>query len=181
MKYVERRLISELMKNSRRSDRDLAKVLGVSQPTISRTIKKLEKEGYIKEYTIVPDFGKLGYTLLGYTLVKQHQAGDEKVKEVKNETAKLDRGNPFAKITVVQGEGLGKDLLFASFYRDYSEFAEQMERIKRIPITDVNTIETFLVNISDPRNSRLLSMSKVAKHSLDLHKEEGNEPKKPLG
>jgi DNA-binding Lrp family transcriptional regulator len=51
MKTVELRLMAELMKNSRRSDRDLAKAVGVSQPTIGRTIKKLEKEGYIKEYT----------------------------------------------------------------------------------------------------------------------------------
>jgi DNA-binding Lrp family transcriptional regulator len=49
MKDIERRLISELMKNSRRSDRELAKALGTSQPTITRG--KLEREGIIKEYT----------------------------------------------------------------------------------------------------------------------------------
>jgi DNA-binding Lrp family transcriptional regulator len=58
---VELRLISELMKNSRRSDRELGKVLGISQPTVSRMIKKLEKEGVIKEYNMMPDFAKLGY------------------------------------------------------------------------------------------------------------------------
>jgi DNA-binding Lrp family transcriptional regulator len=36
MKDVELRLISELLKNSRRSDRELAKVLHVSQPTVGR-------------------------------------------------------------------------------------------------------------------------------------------------
>jgi DNA-binding Lrp family transcriptional regulator len=45
MKDSELRLTAELMKNSRRSDRELAKALGVSQPMISRMIKKLEKEG----------------------------------------------------------------------------------------------------------------------------------------
>lgn len=44
MKDVELKLISELLKNSRRSDRELAKTLGVSQPTVSRTLKRLEKE-----------------------------------------------------------------------------------------------------------------------------------------
>jgi DNA-binding Lrp family transcriptional regulator len=38
-------LISKLMKNSRRSDREPSKVLGVSQATVSRIIRKLEKEG----------------------------------------------------------------------------------------------------------------------------------------
>ena len=65
MKDVELRLISELMKNSRRSDRELAKATGVSQPTISRMIKKLEKERIIKEYTMIPDFVKLGYEIMG--------------------------------------------------------------------------------------------------------------------
>jgi DNA-binding Lrp family transcriptional regulator len=67
MKNIELRLISELMKNSRRSDRELAKALGVSQPTVSRTIKRLEEEGYIKEYTMIPDFSKLGYEIMGIT------------------------------------------------------------------------------------------------------------------
>ncbi len=44
MKDVEFRLVSELMKNSRRSDRELARVLGISQPTVSRMLRKLKKE-----------------------------------------------------------------------------------------------------------------------------------------
>ncbi len=70
MKNVGRKLISELMKNSRRSDRELAQAIGVSQPTVSRTIKKLEKEGYIREYTMIPDFHKLGYEIAVLTFVR---------------------------------------------------------------------------------------------------------------
>jgi DNA-binding Lrp family transcriptional regulator len=44
MKDIERRLVSELMINSRRSDRQLAKALAVSQPTVTRVRAKLEKE-----------------------------------------------------------------------------------------------------------------------------------------
>mgnify|MGYP006271117405 CR=1 FL=1 len=49
LKDVELRIVAELMKNSRRSDRELAKVVGVSQPTVTRTRSRLEKEGIIKE------------------------------------------------------------------------------------------------------------------------------------
>ena len=38
------KLLLELVKNSKRSDRDLAKALDVSQPTVTRMRKKLEKE-----------------------------------------------------------------------------------------------------------------------------------------
>ena len=64
LKKIEIRIIAELMKNSHRSDRQIAQALGVSQPTVSRTIKKLEKEGIIKEYTMIPDFRRLGYQLM---------------------------------------------------------------------------------------------------------------------
>jgi DNA-binding Lrp family transcriptional regulator len=77
MKNVELKLISELMKNSRRSYRELAKAVGVSQPTVSRTLKKLEKEGYIKEYTMIPDFLKLGYQIMGVTLIKRSEPADK--------------------------------------------------------------------------------------------------------
>jgi DNA-binding Lrp family transcriptional regulator len=51
------------MKNGGRSDRELVKVLGVSQPTVSRLIKKQEKDGTIKENTMIPDFRRLGINL----------------------------------------------------------------------------------------------------------------------
>jgi DNA-binding Lrp family transcriptional regulator len=45
MKEQMKRLLFELLTNSRRSDRDLARTLGVSQPTITRMREKLVEEG----------------------------------------------------------------------------------------------------------------------------------------
>jgi DNA-binding Lrp family transcriptional regulator len=73
VKDVKLKLIAELMKNSRRSDRDLAKTIGVSQPTVTRIRIKFEKEGYAKEYTMIPDFRKLGFSLLSVTLTMMKQ------------------------------------------------------------------------------------------------------------
>jgi DNA-binding Lrp family transcriptional regulator len=70
LKEIERKLLSELLKNSRRSDRELAKAIGVSQPTTTRLRTKLEKEGYIKEYTIIPNFSKIGYTIMALNFIK---------------------------------------------------------------------------------------------------------------
>jgi DNA-binding Lrp family transcriptional regulator len=58
------------MKNSRRCDRELAKAIGVSQPTTTRLRTKLEKEGYIKEYTVIPNFSKIGYTIMALNFFK---------------------------------------------------------------------------------------------------------------
>ena len=167
------------MRNSRRSDRELAKAIGVSQPTLSRTIKRLEKEGYIKEYTIIPDFEKLGYNLLGFTLIKQKTATPEKLAEVRKATSEIEKANPHASLIAVNGLGLGKDVLFATFYRDYSAFAQAMELTKRLPFADLDNIETFLVSVADRNNYRLLSMSQIAKHFAASHKGEDKRPKKP--
>ena len=40
-------LLYGLIKNSKRSDRELAKVVGISQPTITRMRKNFEKSEYI--------------------------------------------------------------------------------------------------------------------------------------
>ena len=76
LRDFELKIVSELMKNSRRSDRELAKILGVSQPTVSRIINKLEKSGIVQEYTMIPDFAKLGYQILAMTFVRLKQSLD---------------------------------------------------------------------------------------------------------
>ncbi len=77
IKDVELRLISELMKNSRRSDRELAKAIDVSQPTVSRMIKKLESEDIIKEYAMIPDFHKLEFEILAITFFNVEKEPDQ--------------------------------------------------------------------------------------------------------
>lgn len=44
VKDVDLKLLSELMKNSRRIDRELAKIIGVSQPTVSAELEQALKE-----------------------------------------------------------------------------------------------------------------------------------------
>lgn len=69
MKDIKSKLLFELLKNSKRSDRELAKVLGVSQPTITRRRKELEKTA-IEEYTIIPKWEKFGYEIAAFTFLE---------------------------------------------------------------------------------------------------------------
>jgi DNA-binding Lrp family transcriptional regulator len=165
MKDVELRLISELMKNCRRSDRELAKALGVSQPTISRTIKKLEKEGYIKEYTIIPDFSKLGYEIMGITSIAvRDQPYKEGFKEIRKLAAEVEKKHPHASLMAVSGINRNKNRLFITFYEDYSAYVEALRLTRQLPFINVDSIESFLVDLHDETNYRLLSMSAIAQH-----------------
>jgi DNA-binding Lrp family transcriptional regulator len=173
MKDVEVKIISELMKNSRRSDRELAKALGISQPTVTRTRARLEKQGIIKEYTMIPDFAKLGYQLMGFTLISMKETlGKEQLEEVKKKTLDLEKKNPHASLMALSGMGLGKNRLFVTFYEDYSAYSRAMNIVKEIPFADVDRIDSFLVDLKDENTYRLLSLSATAKHTLTLKKRE---------
>lgn len=66
MKSTDLKLVRELVRSSSKSDRELAKLLGVSQPTVSRNRKRLEREGFI-EYTGVPNLQKLAFGIIAMT------------------------------------------------------------------------------------------------------------------
>jgi DNA-binding Lrp family transcriptional regulator len=165
MKDVELKLIVQLMMNSRRSDRQLAKAIGTSQPTVSRMLRKLEKEGYIKEYTIIPDFRKLGYQVMGITLLRHRKpVTKEKLTEIRKKTIEIEKQHPYASLLAVNVIGPEKERLFITFYQDYSDYSKTMQVTKNLPEVDVESLESFLVNLADESNYRLLSMSQIAKH-----------------
>jgi DNA-binding Lrp family transcriptional regulator len=165
LKAVELRLVAELMKNSRRSDRELAKVLGISQPTVTRTRTRLEKEGYIKEYTMIPDFKRLGYQIMAVTLFgKQETMNKEERAELRKAALEMERKTPQANLIVVNGIGLGKGRLAINLYRDYASYGKGMKIIKSLPHIDADEIESFLVDLSDEDNFRMLSMAAAARH-----------------
>jgi DNA-binding Lrp family transcriptional regulator len=174
MKDAKLRLVSELMKNSRRSDRELAKAIGVSQPTVSRMINKLEKEGIIEEYTMIPDFAQLGYNLIAVIFFgKQENMKEEERIALREAAAEMEKKTPHATMMVVNGIGLNKGRMIIIFYKDFSSYAEDLKVIKNLPHSDPGEIESFLIDLNDERNFRTLSMKEVARHFLVYGKPEG--------
>jgi DNA-binding Lrp family transcriptional regulator len=165
LKDIELKIISELMKNSRRSDRELARAIGVSQPTVTRTRIRLEKEGYIKEYTMIPDFNRLGYQIMGVSFIeKQEIKSKEETSELRKAVIEVERANPYASLTAVNGIGLGKGRMFITLYRNYARYAEAMRLTKSLPYVDAERIESFLVDLNDEDNYRILTLKQVARN-----------------
>jgi DNA-binding Lrp family transcriptional regulator len=165
LKDTEIRIIAELMKNSRKSDREIAHAIGVSQPTVSRTIQRLEKEGIIKEYTMIPDFRRLGYEIMAFQFLgKQETQKKEDRAELRKAAVELENKTPYANLMVVDGMGIGKGRVLLNLYRDYRNFTEGIETIKSLPHVEADKIESFLVDLCDERNFRVLSMKQVARH-----------------
>ena len=120
-KKVALKLLFELIKNSKRSDRELAKILKVSQPTITRMRQKLEKKT-IKEYTAIPDWVELGYELMAFTfgnmtfLPSEEQEQTRKAKDWFMKHPNI--------IFASYGDGMGKNGMCISFHKDYTSFAK---------------------------------------------------------
>jgi len=54
-------IMGVLAKNARVNYRQLAELLNTTRQRVARRLERLEREGTIKKYTIIPDFDKLGY------------------------------------------------------------------------------------------------------------------------
>jgi DNA-binding Lrp family transcriptional regulator len=151
------------MKNSRRSDRELAKVLGVSQPTVSRTIGKLEKEGYFGRYTVIPNFAKLGYKLMAITFVKVGQSiTPEEREKARGLDHEILKKGPFEIIMGERGIGLGYDGVFISYHRGYSEYTKLKQWFTQFEFLEVGKTESFLIDLEDKIHYRPLDFGSLA-------------------
>ena len=150
-KKLPQHLLRELLRNSKRSDRELAKVLGVSQPTITRTRHKLEREGVIQDYTVVPDFRKIGFEILALTFVKMR--ADVLTPEVMKKATEYAAKFPNA-IYSATGEGLGVTGVIISFHKDYTDYHRKVNML-RVDWKDITEdIQSFIISIGEKESKR---------------------------
>ncbi len=141
------RLLRELLRNSRRSDREIAKLFGSSQPTVSRMRNQLDKKEYIKTYTVIPDFAKLGYEILAFTFakLKYYPSTDQAKKIVQNAQEWVSK-RPNV-IFATDGEGLGSDIMMISFHKNYSKYAEFMRTYAMEWGEIISGFQSFIVSL----------------------------------
>ena len=173
MRTLELRLISELMKDSHVSDRKLAKRLGTSQPTVSRLRSRLEKEGYIKEYTIIPDFNKLGYKIMALTFVRlKSTLPNTGVEEARKVAAESLKTGPYEIIMLERGIGCASHGVVVSYHRDYASHKRLRKWLENFTFLDVDRIDSFLIDLNDKVRYRPLTFKALAQHLLTTENEE---------
>ena len=124
LKQIDYKLLFELMKDSHRSDRQLAKALGVSQPTVTRRRAMLE-ENFIEGYTVIPKFGQIGFEIAALTFLKsklKHKTGEEKDEALKKLHEWYMKQNNV--VLVLDGRGMGWDAVCISLHENFSSFSE---------------------------------------------------------
>jgi hypothetical protein len=118
----------------------------------------------IKEYTMIPDFRKLGYEIMGITFIGEEEINKEEMAELEKAVADLERKTPYASLMAVNGMGYGKSKMFITFYRNYARFVEAMQMTRNLPHVSAKGIESFLVDLNDENNYRVLTLEQVARN-----------------
>jgi DNA-binding Lrp family transcriptional regulator len=142
------KLLFELIKGARRSDRELAKVIGTSQPTVTRKRTLLEKEGYIKEYTALPDLRKMGYEILAFTFLSFADTIADKPDMIKK--AREWSQSEACVIFASDGEGLGMNSVLLSVHRNYADFSRLITRLRTDWRHNCKDIRSFIISIDRP-------------------------------
>jgi len=83
---IDRKLLRELLTDSKRSYRELASAIGVSAATVINHVRRLESAGVIKDYSARLDHERLGYEL---TVVTEIVVSKGKLLETDEEIAKI--------------------------------------------------------------------------------------------
>ena len=135
------------MKNAKKSDRQLAKEIGVSQPTITRRRTRLEQDT-INCYTIIPNWLKLGYGLFGITLVKVNPAArtQERREAVTEKAVEWLKEHPNI---IMSGGCTGDraDSFMISVHKDYADYDNLIAEL-RMHLGDVMLeIQSHIVNL----------------------------------
>ncbi|HVP26545.1 MAG TPA: Lrp/AsnC family transcriptional regulator [Candidatus Bathyarchaeia archaeon] len=142
-KKQDLRLLFALIKGADRSDRELAKVLKISQPTASRKKKALEKEGYIAEYTVIPDLSKMGYDFIAVTFLSFAEESPElftKAREWINRKPSV--------IYATNGEGIGMNSMMISVHPNYANYSQLLSELRRDWQPNLKDTETFMISLA---------------------------------
>lgn len=144
---MDYKILFELIKNSRRSDRQLAKVLKTSQPTVTRRRAKLEKY-FLDGYTAIPKWKKIGYELVAFTFVKTkvRLMTPEKRKVAVQKANEWFMKQPNVAFAA-EGQGMGWSGMCISFHKSYSDYAEFIRKHDSELSDFLIESQTFIVDI----------------------------------
>jgi Lrp/AsnC family transcriptional regulator, leucine-responsive regulatory protein len=79
---IDGKLIRLLDRNSRASIADLARVLGMSAPSVAERLRRLEESGVIRRFTVDVDPAAVGYLLAVYIRIRAATGQNAKIAEL---------------------------------------------------------------------------------------------------
>ncbi len=137
----ERQVLSELLKNCKTSDQEIARRLKTSRPTVLKIRKRLEEKELLKGYMPKINFEKLGLSI--HAVILYRWKDYSKAKELER-IMNLIKSLPEV-ILFVKGEGLGsKTDLIISVHKDLKDYETFIRRLKYECKDNIESVEVFL-------------------------------------
>lgn len=109
-------ILRMLASDARASQRQVATALGISAPTVSERMAKMERAGVIKNYSVQIDWAALGYSQIVFLSVSA--AGDYDIADVMKQLWALPEAE---EVTLISGD---VDLLVKLRVRDHYHLRE---------------------------------------------------------
>lgn len=136
-------LIKELITNNKQSDREIAKKIGATQPTVGRLRNKLISEDYIKSYSIIPNLSKLNVELVAFTVIKWKDYREkEKLEKFENELEKNE-----LMFFCAPGEGFNnKTKMMVTFHENYKSYELFLRKLRSGWEFMIEDMDSFLVS-----------------------------------
>ena len=161
---LDYKLLSELMKNAKSSDRQIAKKLGVSQPTITRRRALLEKKLSLN-YIAIPDWTELGFEILAVTFAKWKlkEFPDKKLQQINT----LLEKHPSI-IFFSTGSGIGSDRICISLHETYRDYYRLVQDVRRDLGKYMENIQSFIISFGGDNILRPITLKHLAKYLKNL-------------
>jgi DNA-binding Lrp family transcriptional regulator len=118
----------------------------------------LVKEGIIREFTVIPDFAKLGYEIMAVTIARAKATLTPSEQEF---AKKLVLEEPRV-IFVASAWGMGRNGVMISLHKDYADFSDFMNNLKFNSGGYVEEVDSMLVSLKTDMIAKPLSLSYLA-------------------
>ena len=147
------KLLFEFVRNCKRSDREIAKIVGVSQPTITRKRTRLVQTGLIRQFTAIPNLDKIGYEIAALTFTDMKTSNNKNPKSFnakEREWAKKHHEIVFAS----EGLGMGMNGLIVSVHKNYTDYQKFLTELQSDWAEHIVNIRSFIISL---RNSETVT------------------------
>jgi DNA-binding Lrp family transcriptional regulator len=137
---TDAKILQGLLEDARFSSRQIAKKVGVSVGTVLARIKKMEREGIIKNYSALLDHEKLGYEL---TVVTEITVSKGRLVETEKEIAKIPNVCSVYDVT-----GLTDAVIIAKF-KGREELGQFTKRLLALPYIERTNTHIVLSTVKE--------------------------------
>jgi len=138
------RVFGELLRDSGRSDREIARLLGVSQPTVTRFRHKLVEDGWVRQFTVVPGFVKLGFQILAFSFFQSSLGKDESGG---NDCGELGLLSSPGVVFAAECNGMGMSSVVVSLHRSYSDYVDFVKKLRLEGGDDLKMADSLIVSL----------------------------------